>query len=61
MFLTFYEDLIIIKASLAFMILFLYMFLTKKFIPYKLSFLNLIDEMSTLICGASIVLAMTIY
>lgn len=60
-FLTFYEDLIIIKASLIFLIIFIYLFLTKKFKPYKLPHLNLIDEMGTLICGTSIVLAMTTY
>lgn len=60
-FLTFYEDLIIIKAAMIFIITFLYSILTKKFKPYKLSYLNLIDEISTLVCETSIVLGMTIY
>lgn len=60
-FLTFYEDLIIIKASLIFIITFVYSLLTKKYKPYKLSYLNFIDDLSTLICETSIVLGMTIY
>ena len=60
-FLTFYEDLIIIKGALIFMIIFVYQLLTKKYRPYKLPFLNFIDELSTLICGTSIVMGMTIY
>ncbi|CAD8191360.1 unnamed protein product [Paramecium octaurelia] len=60
-FLTFYEDLIIIKAALVFIIVFIYSGLTKKFRPYKLPFLNEIDDVSTLVCGTSIVLGMTLY
>ncbi|CAD8125569.1 unnamed protein product [Paramecium sonneborni] len=60
-FLTFYEDLIIIKGALVFIIVFIYQLLTRTFKPYKLQFLNLIDEFSTLICGISIVLGITIY
>ncbi|CAD8210964.1 unnamed protein product [Paramecium octaurelia] len=60
-FLTFYEDLIIIKAAMIFIITFLYSILTKKFKPYKLQYLNFIDEISTLVCETSIVLGMTIY
>ncbi|CAD8196278.1 unnamed protein product [Paramecium pentaurelia] len=60
-FLTFYEDLIIIKAAMIFIITFIYSLLTKKFKPYKLSYLNFIDEISTLVCETSIVLGMTIY
>ncbi|CAD8124696.1 unnamed protein product [Paramecium sonneborni] len=60
-FLTFYEDLIIIKAALIFIITFVYSIFTKKFKPYKLSYLNFIDEISTLVCETSIVLGMIIY
>ncbi|CAD8187831.1 unnamed protein product [Paramecium pentaurelia] len=60
-FLTFYEDLIIIKAALVFIIVFIYSGLTKKYRPYKLPFLNQIDDISTLVCGTSIVLGMTLY
>ncbi|CAD8125242.1 unnamed protein product [Paramecium sonneborni] len=60
-FLTFYEDLIIIKAALIFIIVFIYSGLTKKYKPYKLPFLNQIDDFSTLVCGTSIVLGMTLY
>ncbi|CAD8164426.1 unnamed protein product [Paramecium octaurelia] len=60
-FLTFYEDLIIIKGALVFMIVFVYQVLTRSYRPYKLPFLNLVDEFSTLICGTSIVIGMTIY
>ena len=60
-FLTFYEDLIIIKGALIFIIIFIYQFLTKQYRPYKLPFLNFLDELGTLICGTSIVIGMTIY
>ncbi|CAD8169765.1 unnamed protein product [Paramecium pentaurelia] len=60
-FLTFYEDLIIIKGALVFIIVFIYQLLTRTYRPYKLPFLNLVDEFSTLICGSSIVIGMTIY
>ncbi|CAK84354.1 unnamed protein product (macronuclear) [Paramecium tetraurelia] len=60
-FLTFYEDQIIIKGALIFMIVFIYQIFTKKFKPYKLRQLNLLDEALTLVCGASIVMGMTIY
>ncbi|CAD8126668.1 unnamed protein product [Paramecium sonneborni] len=60
-FLTFYEDLIIIKAALVFIIVFVYSGLTKKYKPYKLPFLNQIDDISTIVCGTSIVLGMTLY
>ncbi|CAD8125007.1 unnamed protein product [Paramecium sonneborni] len=61
LFLTFYEDLIIIKAALIFIIVFIYSMLTKKYKPYKLPYLNYLDDMSTLVCGTSIVLGMTLY
>ncbi|CAD8168810.1 unnamed protein product [Paramecium pentaurelia] len=60
-FLTFYEDLIIIKGALVFIIIFIYQLLTKKYRPYLFIQLNIIDEFSTLICGTSIVLSITIY
>ncbi|CAD8121080.1 unnamed protein product [Paramecium sonneborni] len=60
-FLTFYEDLIIIKGALVFIIVFIYQLLTRKYRPYQFPKLNLIDELSTLICGTSIVLSITIY
>ncbi|CAD8067418.1 unnamed protein product [Paramecium sonneborni] len=60
-FLTFYEDLVIIKGALVFMIVFLYQLLTRKYRPYQILQLNIIDELSTLICGTSIVLSITIY
>ncbi|CAD8100869.1 unnamed protein product [Paramecium primaurelia] len=46
-FLTFYEDLFIIKAAMIFIITFIY--------------LNMIDEISTLVCETSIFLGMTLY
>ncbi|CAD8108833.1 unnamed protein product [Paramecium primaurelia] len=61
LFLTFYEDLIIIKAALIFIIVFIYSMLTKKYKPFKLPYLNYLDDMSTLVCGTSIVLGMTLY
>ncbi|CAD8125630.1 unnamed protein product [Paramecium sonneborni] len=61
MFLTFYEDQIIIKGALIFMIVFIYKILTKQFQPFKLPYLNLLDEAQTMICGTSIVIGMTIY
>ncbi|CAK68383.1 unnamed protein product (macronuclear) [Paramecium tetraurelia] len=61
LFLTFYEDLIIIKAALIFIIVFIYSLLTKKYKPFKLPYLNYLDDMSTLVCGTSIVLGMTLY
>ncbi|CAD8169725.1 unnamed protein product [Paramecium pentaurelia] len=60
-FLTFYEDQIIIKGALIFMIVFVYQLLTKKLKPYKLLSLNVLDEALTLVCGTSIVMGMTIY
>lgn len=39
-FLTFYEDLIIIKASLIFLIVFVYSLLSRKYNPYESRFLN---------------------
>ncbi|CAD8128511.1 unnamed protein product [Paramecium sonneborni] len=61
MFLTLYEDQIIIKAALIFIIVFIYQILTKKYRPYKSPYLNFLDEISTIICGTSIVMGMTIY
>jgi len=60
-FLTFYEDQIVIKAALIFIIVYIYSLLSKRYTPYEFNFLNIIDYESTLICGLSIVLGMTIY
>ncbi|KAM3134149.1 hypothetical protein pb186bvf_013770 [Paramecium bursaria] len=60
-FLTFYEDLIVIKASLVFLVIFMYDLFTKSKKPYKLKNLNSLDEESSLICAFSIVIGMTIY
>jgi len=60
-FLTFYEDQVVIKAAIIFIIVYVYSLLSKKYTPYEFNFLNNFDYESTLICGLSIVLAMTIY
>ncbi|KAM3135852.1 hypothetical protein pb186bvf_012105 [Paramecium bursaria] len=60
-FLTFYQDLIVIKAALIFIVIFLYDLMTKSKKPYLRTDLNELDEQSSFICAFSIVLGMTIY
>ena len=60
-FLTFYEDTIIIKGTIVFMIIFCYDVFSKIYKPYKRVDLNNLDSYSSNVCGFSIVLAMAIY
>ncbi|CAD8214829.1 unnamed protein product [Paramecium octaurelia] len=60
-FLTYYDDRIIIKATIILLITGLYLELNKNYKPYKQSALNQLDCYSTNVCLASIVLAIGIY
>ncbi|KAM3129372.1 hypothetical protein pb186bvf_018520 [Paramecium bursaria] len=60
-FLTFYEDTIIIKGTIVFLIIFCYDVFSKRFKPYKRVDLNKLDSQSSSVCGFSIVLGMAIY
>ncbi|KAM3129390.1 hypothetical protein pb186bvf_018538 [Paramecium bursaria] len=60
-FLTFYEDIIIIKGTIVFIIIFCYDLISKKYKPYKRVDLNKLDSQSSFVCGFSIVLGMAIY
>ncbi|KAM3129816.1 hypothetical protein pb186bvf_018110 [Paramecium bursaria] len=60
-FLTFYEDIIIIKGTIIFIIIFSYDIISKKNKPYKRVELNKLDSQSSFVCGFSIVLGMAIY
>ncbi|CAD8101522.1 unnamed protein product [Paramecium sonneborni] len=59
--LAYYDDLVPIKASLIFLVLFGYSFIAIKQKPYMTGQLNLIDTQSTVICAISIILASSIY
>ncbi|CAD8213410.1 unnamed protein product [Paramecium pentaurelia] len=60
-FLTYYEDSIILKATLISLILGVYLELSLKYKPYNLNSLNKLDQYSTNVCLASIALAIGIY
>ncbi|CAD8116010.1 unnamed protein product [Paramecium sonneborni] len=60
-FLAYFEDFIVIKATIILLITGLYLELNQKYKPYKLKALNLLDQYSTNVCLASIVLAIGLY
>jgi hypothetical protein len=60
-FLAFYEDKIIIKAALTYLVVCAYFYLSVSFKPYESNNLNKLDLFSTLVCAISIVLGLTIY
>ncbi|CAD8048507.1 unnamed protein product [Paramecium sonneborni] len=59
--LQYYADYVAVKASLVFLILYIYSNLSTKYRPYQSALLNKIDFLSTSICSISIVLASSIY
>ncbi|CAK55869.1 unnamed protein product (macronuclear) [Paramecium tetraurelia] len=59
--LLYYSDYVAVKASLVFLILYIYSHLSTKYKPYQSAPLNKIDFLSTSICSISIVLASSIY
>ncbi|CAD8113596.1 unnamed protein product [Paramecium sonneborni] len=59
--LAYYDDHVPIKASLVFLVLFSYTFITIKQKPYMTGQLNKIDTQSTVVCAVSIILASSIY
>ncbi|CAD8136644.1 unnamed protein product [Paramecium pentaurelia] len=59
--LLYYSDYVAVKASLVFLILYIYSHLSTKYKPYQSALLNKIDFLSTSICSISIVLASSIY
>ncbi|CAD8111336.1 unnamed protein product [Paramecium sonneborni] len=59
--LIYYHDHIQIKASIVFLILFGYSFLTTSYKPYTTGQLNRLDTQSTIICALSIIVASCIY
>ncbi|CAD8207023.1 unnamed protein product [Paramecium pentaurelia] len=59
--LAYYEDHIPIKASLVFLVLFGYSFLTTAQKPYMSGDLNYLDTQSTIACAVSIILGSSIY
>ncbi|CAD8065756.1 unnamed protein product [Paramecium sonneborni] len=60
-FLTFYDDNVIIKATIISLIIGMYLELSLKYKPYNLNNLNKLDYYSTNVCLASIALAIGIY
>ncbi|CAD8140909.1 unnamed protein product [Paramecium octaurelia] len=59
--LTYYENKIVIKGLIIFLIVFLYGAFSFTFIPYKQKKLNFIDQMSTAVCSCSLCLGVLIY
>ncbi|CAD8151814.1 unnamed protein product [Paramecium pentaurelia] len=59
--LTYYENKIVIKGLIIFLIVFLYGAFSFTFIPYKQKKLNFIDQMSTAACSCSLCLGVLIY
>lgn len=59
--LTFYEDAVVIKGLIVFLIIFFYGGFTIIFTPYSSKRLNFIDRLSTAICSGSICLGVLIY
>ncbi|CAK72942.1 unnamed protein product (macronuclear) [Paramecium tetraurelia] len=59
--LAYYDDHIAIKASLVFLVLFGYSYLTISNKPYMTGQLNLLDTHSIVVCAVSIILASSIY
>ncbi|CAD8087564.1 unnamed protein product [Paramecium sonneborni] len=59
--LAYYDDHIPIKASLVFLVLFGYSFLTTSQKPYMTGDLNYLDTQSTVVCAVSIILGSSIY
>ncbi|CAD8073527.1 unnamed protein product [Paramecium sonneborni] len=59
--LTYYDDHVPIKASLVFLVLFGYSFLTTSSKPYMTGYLNYLDTQSTIVCAVSIILGSSIY
>ncbi|CAD8104192.1 unnamed protein product [Paramecium sonneborni] len=60
-FLTYYDDKVIIKATIISLIIGMYLELSLKYKPYNLNNLNKLDYYSTNVCLASIALAIGIY
>ncbi|CAD8063527.1 unnamed protein product [Paramecium sonneborni] len=60
-FLTFYEDRVVVKGLIIFLIVFFYGGFTVRFHPYSSKRLNFIDRLSTAICAASLCLGVLIY
>ncbi|KAM3138602.1 hypothetical protein pb186bvf_009354 [Paramecium bursaria] len=60
-FLIFYEDVIVIKGTLVFIIIFAYDIFSKSYKPYKRIDLNELDSQNSFVCAFSIVLGMAIY
>lgn len=60
-FLTFYEDRVVVKGLIIFLIVFFYGGFTIRFQPYSSKRLNFIDRLSTAICAASLCLGVLIY
>lgn len=59
--LTYYEDRIVVKGLIIFLIVFIYGVFTIKFHPYSSKKLNIIDRLSTAICAVSLCLGVLIY
>ena len=60
-FLTFYEDSIIIKGTIIFLIIFCYDIFSKRYRRYRRVDLNNLDSSCSNVCGISIVIGMAIY
>ncbi|CAD8115619.1 unnamed protein product [Paramecium sonneborni] len=60
-FITYFEDFIVIKVTIIFLITRLYLEFNQKYKPYKLNTLNRLDQKSTNICLVSIILAIGLY
>lgn len=60
-FLIFYEDRIVVKGLVVFLIVFIYGGFTVKYHPYTSNRLNNIDRISTAVCAASLCLGVLIY
>lgn len=59
--LTYYEDKIVIKGLIVFLIVFFYGAFSYEFTPYKMKTLNKIDQLSTAVCAVSLCLGVLIF
>ena len=55
LFLIFYQDQVVFKSALVFLLVILYDILAKHYLPYKTRKMNRLDSTASLICASSIV------
>ncbi|KAM3147887.1 hypothetical protein pb186bvf_000215 [Paramecium bursaria] len=60
-FLTIYDDFVLIKGSLIFLMLLIYDRISEIYRPYSTRMMNQLDSKSNLVCASSIIIALIIY